>query len=160
MKFNSTLILLLLGLAACSRREPAVVTHDHGHAHTAPHGGVLVELGEHAGNLEFKFDEARGVLQAWVLDGHAENFVRLAQAGFDVEAQAGAATHRLRFAAVANPLTGESPGNTATFEAEAAWLGAAKAFDGRVKELTVREVIYRDVPFSFVPHDASRESSH
>lgn len=160
MKFVATLILLLLGLVACSRQEPAAATAQGGHHHAAPNGGQLVELGEHAANLEFKYDATRGVLQAWVLDGHAENFVRLAQAGFDVEARAGEATHQLRFAAVGNPLTGEAPGNTATFEAEAAWLGAAKAFDGRVKELTVRETVYRDVPFSFVPHDASREPSH
>ena len=31
--------------------------HDHGdHVHDAPHGGKLVELGDHAGNIEFVLD--------------------------------------------------------------------------------------------------------
>ena len=53
--------------------------HDHGkgHAHTAPHGGTLVELGAHQGNVEFVRDAAGGKLTAYILDAHAENFVRV-----------------------------------------------------------------------------------
>lgn len=114
---------------------------------------MLVELGRHEANLEFRFDAPRGVLQAWVLDGHAENFVRSGQPGFEVEARVGETVHGLKFLAVANPLTGETVGNTASFEAEAAWLRTAKSFDGRVKEVTVRDGIYRDVAFTFTADD-------
>lgn len=143
---------LLLALAACSRHESAA-TGAPGHRHHAPHGGVLVELGEHEFNLEFAFDGKRGVLQAWVLDGHAENFVRVPLPGFEVEARAGAEARVLDFVAVADTMTGETVGDTATFEAAAEWLRDAKAFDGRVKAITVRGNTYRDVTFKLSAHE-------
>jgi hypothetical protein len=155
MKPAFAVILIVLGLTACSRREQPPAVADAGHHHHAPHGGVLVELGDHAASLEFKFDATRGILQAWVLDGHATVFVRVEQPAFEVQAKTGGTEHALRFVAVGNPLTGEAPGNTSAFEAEAAWLGAVKAFDGRVNEITVRNMVHRDIPFKF-----STDESH
>lgn len=149
------LLTVLLGLAGCAKHESAPASAG-GHAHTAPHGGVLVELGDHEASLEFRFEAARGILQAWVLDAHAENFVRIIQHGFEVEAVAGGRGRLLDFVAVANPLTGETVGDTALFEVEAAWLRDAKAFDGRVKAITVRGKTFRDVAFTYrepAPHD-------
>jgi hypothetical protein len=142
------LLMVLLGLAGCAKHESAPASAG-GHAHAAPHGGVLVELGHHEAALEFKFDAARGILQAWVLDAHAENFVRTSQRGFEVEAVAGDRGRLLDFVAVANTLTGETVGDTALFEVEAAWLRDAKAFDGRVKAITVRGKTFRDVAFIY-----------
>lgn len=147
-------LCLLFVAAGCARKETIAPDHGPGHAHTAPHGGVLVELGEHAASLEFKFDGEKGVLQAWVLDGHAENFVRIKQGGFEVEARTAQAVHRLDFFAMGDALTGETPGDTATFVANAEWLGTAKAFDGRVNEITVRGSVYRDIPFKFSVHES------
>lgn len=137
----------LLVLAGCSKTESSAQAH--GHHHVAPHGGVLVELGDHQFNLELKFDEKRGVLQAWVLDGHAENFVRVPAHGFEVEAVAGDKGRLLDFVAVADAMTGETVGDTALFEVEATWLRTAKAFDGRIKAITVRGVIFTDVAFRY-----------
>src|SRR5690349_2906424 len=72
----------LVGVAACSKKHTEESDHQphahaHHHHHTAPHGGTLVELGEHAFNLELVRDEPTGALIAYVLDAHAENFVRL-----------------------------------------------------------------------------------
>lgn len=119
------------------------------HHHVAPHGGTLVEVGEHQFNLEFLFDAERGVLQAWLLDAHAENFVRAAMPGFVVVAQAAGREHTLNFAPVANAVTGETVGDTAQFEAPALWLRDAKAFDGEIKAVTVRGVTFPNLRFSF-----------
>ena len=142
-------LCLLFAAAGCAKKEAPAHEHGPGHAHTAPHGGVLVELGDHAAALELRFDAARGVLQAWVLDGHAENFVRIAQPRFEVEARSGETGRLLDFVAVADTMTGETVGDTALFEVEAEWLRAAKAFDGRVKAITVRGNTYRDVSFRY-----------
>lgn len=147
MRTLFALILLAAGFG-CSKQDPTPAA-GQSHHHQAPHGGVLVELGEHQFNLEFKFDEKRGVLQVWVLDGHAENFVRVPSRGFEVEAVAGDKGRLLDFVAVANSMTGETVGDTSLFEVEAEWLRIAKAFDGRVKAITVRNIVFKDVAFRF-----------
>lgn len=145
----ATFVLLLL--AGCAKPEDArsPAAHPGDHQHAAPHGGVLVELGNHEANLEFRFDAGRGVMQAWVLDGHAENFVRIAQRSIEVEAVSGGRGRLLDFVAVADSLTGETAGDTALFEADAPWLREAKAFDGRVKAITVRGKSHQDVAFVY-----------
>ena len=81
------LLLALAGVAflatACSKSDHAAHDHDKktahsAHDHTAPHGGTLIEIGEHAYNLELVRDNTAGKLTAYVLDGHAEDFVRIA----------------------------------------------------------------------------------
>ena len=83
-------VLLLCTFAGCSKNSEykdyskapggeahAGHNHSHGHVHTAPHGGTLVELGNHAYNVELLRDPATGKLTAWILDAHAENFIRI-----------------------------------------------------------------------------------
>ncbi len=124
--------------------------HGSGHAHKPLMGGELVEVGEHQFNLEFKFDAARGVLQAWVLDGHAENFVRVAMASFDVQ-EADGAKRLITLHAVANDITGEKAGDTSAFEGAAPWLREVKHFDGVVKAIRVRGQDFRDLDFHLHP---------
>jgi hypothetical protein len=152
MKSPAILLLLMLGLVGCSRQEPAAAqpAPDQGHQHAAPNGGQLVELGEHQFNLEFKYDAARGMLQAWVLDGHAENFVRVNMALFDVQETNGQ-QRTITLRALANGMTGEKVGDTSAFEGEAAWLGGIGHFDGVVKAIKVRDAVFRDVTFHFHP---------
>ncbi|MDP2138438.1 MAG: hypothetical protein Q8J74_11370 [Candidatus Didemnitutus sp.] len=121
-----------------------------GHSHTAPNGGELVELGDHAFNLELRYDAARGRLRAWVLDGHAQNFVRVAMASFDVQ-EDGGARRVITLHATANDLTGEVAGDTSYFEGDAPWLREIKHFDGILKAARVRDVDFRDVKFHFHP---------
>ncbi len=68
---------------------------------------ALIEVGEHAYNLELLRDSAAGKLTVWVLDGHAENFVRLKAASFAAVATVGGEKRELTFKAVANPTTGD-----------------------------------------------------
>lgn len=149
--------LALVGLSACSKKQAAThdadhAGHDHGsgHAHKALMGGELVELGEHQFNLELKFDAARGVLQVWILDSHAENFVRVGMAAFDVQ-EADGAKRVIVLRPVSNALTGETHGDTSAFEGEAPWLREVQHFDGVVKALRVRGVDFRDVKFHLHP---------
>lgn len=167
-----TVFLLAMGcvlaLTGCGKRETSAAKASagasHAHAHVAPHGGTLVEVGEHQFNLEFLFDESRGVLQAWFLDAHAENFVRVAVPSFEVTATSGGKSYTLAFAPVANAVTGEAVGDTAQFEAPAAWLRDAKAFDGVVKAITVRGVAFSGIAFDFPTnhddHDHAKEHAH
>lgn len=138
--------------AATEAKADSHAGHNHGsgHVHKPLMGGELVEVGEHQFNLEFKFDAARGVLQAWVLDGHAENFVRVAMASFDVQ-EADGAKRLITLHAVANDITGEKVGDTSAFEGAAPWLREVKHFDGVVKAIRVRGQDFRDLDFHLHP---------
>ncbi len=53
--------------------------HEEEHAHKAPHGGELVELGDHEYNAEFVVNHDEHKLTVYVLDAHAENAVAIEQ---------------------------------------------------------------------------------
>ena len=125
-------LLLLALLAACGRKEPAP-THSGGHSHVAPHGGTLIELGAHA----------------WVLDGHAENFVRLPVPALEAVATVGGAPRPLSLKAVANAATGETIGNTSQFEVQADWLKGPEAFTVVVPSLEIRGSSFKDIKATF-----------
>jgi hypothetical protein len=150
MRTLSTLTLLaLLGVLSAGCGKPAA--HDHkaaggGHAHTAPHGGSLVELGEHAYNLEFVRDAATGTLTVYVLDGHAENFIRIPAPTLELVAMPGGKYTPLSLKAVANPTTGETVGNTSQFDTQAEWLKTAGEFAGIVT-LEIKGTKFEQVPF-------------
>jgi len=137
-------------LTGCGKSE----THsdsDHGklHVHVAPHGGTLLELGEHEANLELVRDAAAGKLTAYILDGHAENFLRIPSMGFQLIAQVQGRTESLSFKPVANPATGEKAGDTSQFEAQADWIQSTPAFDGSVPELVVKARSFKDIKVQF-----------
>lgn len=125
-------------LAACGKKDDHAghdhADHDHSahakHVHIAPHGGTLVEIGEHAYNLELLRDAATGKLTAWVLDGHAENFVRLKVPSIELVAMPGGKFTPLTLQGVANPATGETAGDTSQFEVQADWLKTTGEFAG------------------------------
>lgn len=140
----------LLGSFGCGKSE----THsddDHGklHVHVAPHGGTLVELGEHEANLELVRDASAGKLTAYILDGHAENFLRVPLPGFQLTATVGGKSETLNFTAVANTATGEKVGDTSQFEAKADWLKTTGEFQGSIAELPVRTKVYKAIQFKF-----------
>lgn len=140
--------------AVAPDETPAGHHHEHGsgHVHKPLMGGQLVEVGEHQFNLEFKYDHERGVLQAWVLDAHAENFVRIAALSFEVREEDGE-KRPITLRALGNDISGEKPGDSSSFEGEAKWLGVIKHFDGIVKSLKIREVEFHDINFRFHPQE-------
>lgn len=124
--------------------------HGSGHVHKALQGGELVEVGEHQFNVELKFDATRGVLQLWVLDAHAENYVRIAATTLTLQEEEGA-KRTITLRPLANALTGETVGDSATFEGDAPWLREVKHFDGTLKGLKVRGVDFPDLDLHFHP---------
>lgn len=139
--------LVSLVLAAGCGQQGGGGSAQGGHAHTAPHGGLLVEVGEHAYNVEFVRQADEGRLTAYILDGHAENFVRLAMPSFDLVAITGGEKKTLTLRAVANPATGETVGNTAQFEAQADWLKKSSDFPGTIAALEIKGTTFRDIAF-------------
>ncbi len=154
-----TLLAGLLGLTlACGGGEPAPAapppTADvGGHAHEAPHGGVLVELGDHVAFLEFVLDEDTGSLTVYVLDGAAEQAVRVSQEtiGLVFEAPGILAGTSLELKARANVLTGETAGDSSQFVVTHESLKGVKAFKGQVLQVLIKGQTFRDVPVTLRP---------
>jgi hypothetical protein len=119
------------------------------HEHKAPHGGTPVALGNEAYHLELVRDAATGTLQAYVLDGEMDNFIRCAATSFDIIATVNGAAQTLVFKPVANSVTGETVGDTAQFAAQADWLKATGNFDATLQSLAIRGTTFAGVKFNF-----------
>ena len=150
----SVLVLAVFTAAACGRDESAMptpktvpATADSGHAHEAPHGGTLVELGDHFGFLELVLDAEAGSLTTYVLDGAAEQAVRVAQPSIDVvfDSPSGLAGRTLQLTGRANVLTGETAGDTSEFVVAHDSLKGQSAFTARVVEVHVKGQTFRDL---------------
>ena len=111
--------------------------HDHGHAHASKMGGQLVELGSHEFNLELLRDTESGKLSLWVLDGHAENFVRVTNETVTIEVAAGGKVEAVVLTATANAATGEKKGDTSQFEGRADAFKTAKLLAVRVPSIQI-----------------------
>ncbi|MCK6475010.1 MAG: hypothetical protein L6R28_25090 [Planctomycetes bacterium] len=166
MRAIALLLTAVLFLPGCSK--PAKTPdapgggHDHtrggGHHHAAPHGGTLVVFGEEFAHLELVLDAKEGALKAYVLDGHAENAIRLPQAGIalalsdvrDAENKVlHAGTVELELAARANELSGEKPGDTSEFAGAAGPLKGAARFKGEVLGVTIKGIEFKRIGFAF-----------
>ncbi len=153
--------LLPAMLCAACDRSPAGGTagpppdREREHVHVAPHGGHLIELGEHFANLELVLDRATGKLTAYVLDGHAGHALRIAQERIEIrprpgaDAVPGAATRptAIELRAVQNALTGETAWNTSQFEGAAAGLEKQARFSGVVSKIEVLGRSFENVAF-------------
>lgn len=78
MKFVSIAIPLLLVFASCSEEkheaEPGKSSAAaHGHGHKGPHGGHLLEVGDHVAHLEVMHDESAGKMTIYVLGPDAKS---------------------------------------------------------------------------------------
>ena len=125
------------------------------HVHSAPHDGTLVEIGDHAYQLELVRDATAGTLTAYVLDGQAENFVRIASLAIELIAMPSGRYTPLTLRAVANPSTGETIGDTSQFTVQADWLKTAGGFSGiftvEIKGTTFEQVSYHVPKPSLAP---------
>ena len=149
-------LLLCIALAAgfivgCSKTETAAPAKEaaHHHEHKPPHGGAPVELGEEENHVEFVLDAPNGKLQAFVMDGELENFVRIAAPSLEIAAQVSGHQEKLILQPIANNATGEKVGDTSLFEAQADWLKTTPTFDAVLKEITVHTKSYTNIAFNF-----------
>jgi len=153
MKILSLLCLAMTTgfVAGCSKTETAAPVTEavHHHEHHPPHGGTPVELGEEENHVEFVLDASNGKLQAFVMDGELDNFVRIAAPSLEVSATVSGREEKLIFQPVANNATGEKVGDTSLFEAQAGWLKTTPTFDAVLKEIIVHGKTYTNIAFNF-----------
>lgn len=147
----SALALTVALFTGCSKTETAPPTKEaaHHHEHKPPHGGAPVELGEEENHVEFVLDAPNGKLQAFVMDGELENFVRIAAPSLEIGAQVSGHQEKLILQPIANNATGETVGDTSLFEAQADWLKTTPTFDAVLKEITVHTKTYTNIAFNF-----------
>lgn len=106
-------------------------------------------LGEEAFHIELVRDAEAGKIDAYLLDGEMEEFVRIAVPSFEVVAVVNGEKKALVFRALPNPATGETIGDTSCFEARADWIKDVPAFDAVLSQIDVRGTAFRDVAFNF-----------
>jgi hypothetical protein len=135
------LAAIVLWMMASGREYEAFV-EEHGHHHVAPHGGTLIMLGDHTAHIELVLEPDSGHLTAYLLDGHAEHPVRIADEtlAFDVQLEGSEAWRPVTLEAVASSLTGETVGDTSAFEATVSELVGVEAFGVKTPAFTIRGV--------------------
>lgn len=122
--------------AAIPAAQPA---GEEGHHHTAPHGGALLELGEHFSFLELVVDPATGRVTLYVLDGEAEKAVRVAHPNLTLTLiEPAGITASLTLEARASTLTGETVGDSSEFVGVLEALKGANAVKARLATIVVK----------------------
>jgi hypothetical protein len=127
------------------------------HEHTAPHGGTLVVFGEEFAHLELVLDANQGKLTAYVLDGEAENPVRISQEEIELKisikkpgGQEGEKfSFFLKLMPVANVLTGETVGDTSEFTGQADKLKGTTNFNAVLTMIIVKGKEFKNLTFNF-----------
>jgi hypothetical protein len=144
------LFTALVFSAGCSKEAaPVVAAAPLKHEHKPPHGGTPVVLGDEIYHVELVVDASTGKLQAYVFDGELENFIRTKAPSLTIDAVVNGAPQTLVLAAVANPATGETVGDTSLFETQADWLKTTPSFDGTLQSITIRGTTFTAVKFNF-----------
>lgn len=144
------LLLLAIGFLGCGENQhnQNQSAHDGLHQHTAPHGGKLVEVGPHGSgfNLELVL-EPEGNLRIFILDAHAENFVRIAEESIVVEIlDRNHSTTKIICQAVEDPGTGETVGNSSLFSSTRV-ITNFKPFSAKIAKLAIKEQVYNNISF-------------
>jgi len=143
-------LALVLVLPGCGKESPAAKPVSvPPHQHIPPHHGTPVVLGNEEYHVELVLDSTAGELNAYILDGELENFIRVQQPSFEVVSSRQGREETLIFKAVANNATGETAGDTSQFKAQADWLRTDKAFDAILKHLVVVGNNYDEIKFNF-----------
>jgi hypothetical protein len=138
--------------ATATTQEAASASH---HVHTAPHGGTLIELGEEFGHVELVVDQAAGRITAYILDGEAEQAVRLKQEslGLLLRAPARIAARPFELRAVASVMTGETIGDSAEFVLLHESFKGVSSFEGVIIAIDMKGTTFRDVPVKYPAGD-------
>jgi|SRR5208337_3283955 len=144
MKKNNLQILIIILLLFISAAGTILA-----HEHRPPHNGTLVEFGEEFAHLELLLEPDSGKLTGYVLDGEAENPVRLKQSSIRLKLKIDGRPLLLNLKAVASPLTGEVKGDTSEFFAVSKKLKSAQQFSGTVLLIKVKGETFRNVDFKY-----------
>ena len=161
MKITSSLILLsALGIAGCGDDHPQNGSlGDSGHhQHVAPHGGTLLEVGPHGSgfNLELLL-QSDGFLHIYILDAHAENFVRIAAETIELEIlDLNQSRPKIVCKAVADPGTGESVGDSSLFTSTETITGFLP-LKAKIQTLPIKKQVYENIVFELPGNSTQTE---
>lgn len=157
--FIAASLALVLSVSALRAADQGhdVSDEEHHHEHTAPHGGTLVVLGEEFAHLELVLDPGAGSLTGYILDGEAENAVRIGQEYIEIKMNdslpPGGGSDRsgyvLILKAVSNVLTGETAGDTSEFTVRSDRLKGVRKFDAVISAIEIKGRAFRNVGFRF-----------
>ena len=143
-------ILIALFVVGCAEHQHDESCGSHGglHVHEPLLGGQLMALGEHGSgyNLELLIDE-NNRFSVYILDAHAENFVRIEQESLQVDLS-DENTTSIILHAVADSATGETVGNTSHFKTK----GTVEKFlpiNGIIQMIEIGSKQYSEIEFAF-----------
>jgi hypothetical protein len=142
-------LLLALALQPGCGNKSAVTAKTAQYADQPPHGGTPVALAGGEYHVELVREADAGTLSGYVLDDEMEDFVRSSSPSFQLIVTDAGTPQTLVLAAVANPATGETVGDTSLFQAQADWLKTTGNFNATLHGLTVRGKTLPDVSFPF-----------
>lgn len=149
VKLYSLIIGLLVLLCACEQEQDSGHAdhdhHHHGHVHSAPHGGTLIEIGDHQANLEICCDRESGTLTVYVLGPHAEQPLRIAEEQIAATLHYGETITALQLQAQSSSLSGERVGDSATFAATDAALKQTGEMRLHIAELNLFDQVFNDI---------------
>lgn len=126
--------------------QPSAHKHED---HAPPHGGTPVIVGEDRFHLELVLDPVAARMQAYVLDGHLDNYVPVAETNLLLVAKFGGNEEKLSFHRAIDPASGKIPERSSLFEGTAAWLGTTRAFEGSLPTITLNGMTFTNISFSF-----------
>ena len=132
--------------------------HDHnhgdGHGHQAPHGGVLVNVGDEFCHLEFVQEPESNRLQLHVMRFHPkEGPLKISMAQIEVGATTGGEEKAIVFKPVELDGITATDHPTSLYMAEVDWLENAPNFNGTVKKLTIEGKLFLEIAFQFAKPD-------
>lgn len=159
ISFQCLITLLCLSWVGCNQSsDSADHSHDHegsnndhaGHHHDPPHGGTVIRLGDELYHLEWVKDDAANLMRCYVLDGHLEQFIRIAQNEIMVSVTEPDGTHLpWTFIAAENRATGETVGDTSEFHAPLDQLPNQNKFEGTIKEVHIQGNRFENISVRF-----------
>lgn len=124
--------------------------HDHDHPVKNPHGGILVEVGEHVAHLEVVVEDD-GTVSAYVLDCGGEKGIPIAQEKITLEVKNAEDGTRmsLELQAVASELTGETVGNTSEFRGKSGELAGLSSWVASIPSLEIKGQVFESLSFEY-----------
>jgi hypothetical protein len=139
-------LVLVIALAGCAREEEAHEhqQEEHQHLHEAAYGGTLIELGEHAAQAELVLDKETGTVTVYLWDSCISKPARSRQIALRVEFGEDLSVD---LEPVANPLTGETFGDTSKFEAQSDRLKGFESGKGRLGAIEILGTTFEPTPF-------------
>ena len=106
-------------------------------------------LGEEFSHVELLLDSFTGELDAFVLDGEAENPVRISQPSLQIRVKDKKKDWTLKLKPIANGLTGETKGDTSQYQVVSLRLKGASKFEGEIISIKAKGTGFKNVWFLY-----------